>query len=68
MGENGRFFAPKPTSFGYLRVCVKRVAGSDNLRADKALWVVCSLVVGAMQCNKKRLCHATGIKYVKFGF
>jgi len=44
------------------------VAGSDNLRVDKALWVVCSLVVGAMQCNKKRLCHASEIKYVKFGF
>jgi len=44
------------------------VAGSDNLCVDKALSVVGSLVVGAMQCNKKRLCHATEIKYVKFGF
>jgi len=49
-------------------VCVERVASSDNLRVDKALWVVCSLVVGAMQCNKKRLRHASEIKYVKFGF
>jgi len=49
-------------------VCVERVAGSDNLRVDKALCVVCSLVVGAMQCNKKRLRHASEIKYVKFGF
>jgi len=44
------------------------VASSDNLRVDKALCVVCSLVVGAMQCNKKRLCHTSEIKYVKFGF
>jgi len=45
-----------------------RVAACDNLRADKSLCVVGSLVVGAMQCNKKRLCHASEIKYVKFGF
>lgn len=45
-----------------------RVVACDNLRVDKALWVVCSLVVGAMQCNKKRLRHTSEIKHVKFGF
>ena len=49
-------------------MCVERVAGSDNLCVDKALSVVSSLVVGAMQCNKKRLRHASEIKRVKFGF
>ena len=50
---------------------VKGVAASIAIIVKKnCIWkiVVGSLVVGAMQCNKKRLRHASEIKYVKFGF